>query len=252
MVYALGRRLEAEDMPTVRRIVREAARDDYRFGAIVLGIVRSAQFQQKARFTTSAAQTVADNRSVRCLDRRVEVMFITKKHLSRRTVLRGALGAAIGLPLLDAMVPAASAAPPAQLQVRRRLRAERSSAGDLDARVGRQARAAAAVRAVRAATRAHQPRDGAPRPGPVRTPRDRVPLAERRVRETDAERGRAGGSNDRSAHRRRNRARHAAALARARDRGHQQRVELVPVRLELPLSEHVGLANGDHAVCRTR
>jgi hypothetical protein len=43
-------------------------------------------------------------------------MFITKKHLSRRTVLRGALGATIGLPLLDAMVPAASAEPPAQLR----------------------------------------------------------------------------------------------------------------------------------------
>jgi hypothetical protein len=43
-------------------------------------------------------------------------MFITKKRLSRRTVLRGAVGAAIGLPFLDAMVPAASAAPPAQLR----------------------------------------------------------------------------------------------------------------------------------------
>jgi len=43
-------------------------------------------------------------------------MFITKKHLSRRTVLRGAVGAAISLPLLDAMVPAASAAPPAQFR----------------------------------------------------------------------------------------------------------------------------------------
>src|SRR5947209_10000469 len=32
-------------------------------------------------------------------------MFITKKHLSRRTVLRGA-GAALALPLLDSMVPA--------------------------------------------------------------------------------------------------------------------------------------------------
>ena len=42
--------------------------------------------------------------------------YLTGKHLSRRTVLRGALGAAIGLPLLDAMVPAASAAPPAQLR----------------------------------------------------------------------------------------------------------------------------------------
>ena len=35
-------------------------------------------------------------------------MFITKKHLSRRTVLRG-VGAAVSLPLLDAMVPAATA-----------------------------------------------------------------------------------------------------------------------------------------------
>ena len=35
-------------------------------------------------------------------------MYITKKHLSRRTVLRGA-GAAISLPLLDAMIPAGTA-----------------------------------------------------------------------------------------------------------------------------------------------
>ena len=35
-------------------------------------------------------------------------MFITKKHLSRRTVLRG-VGAAIALPILDAMIPAATA-----------------------------------------------------------------------------------------------------------------------------------------------
>jgi hypothetical protein len=35
-------------------------------------------------------------------------MFITKKHLSRRTLLRGA-GFAVALPLLDAMVPAATA-----------------------------------------------------------------------------------------------------------------------------------------------
>ncbi len=35
-------------------------------------------------------------------------MFLTKKHLSRRTVLRG-LGVSIGLPLLDAMIPAHTA-----------------------------------------------------------------------------------------------------------------------------------------------
>jgi hypothetical protein len=33
-------------------------------------------------------------------------MFITKKHLPRRTFLRGALGTAVALPLLNAMVPA--------------------------------------------------------------------------------------------------------------------------------------------------
>ena len=35
-------------------------------------------------------------------------MFITKKHLSRRTVLRG-LGTTLALPLLDAMIPAMTA-----------------------------------------------------------------------------------------------------------------------------------------------
>ena len=35
-------------------------------------------------------------------------MFLTKRHLSRRTVLRGA-GVTLALPLLDAMVPAATA-----------------------------------------------------------------------------------------------------------------------------------------------
>jgi hypothetical protein len=35
-------------------------------------------------------------------------MFITKKHISRRTVLRG-VGAAVALPLLDAMIPASTA-----------------------------------------------------------------------------------------------------------------------------------------------
>lgn len=38
-------------------------------------------------------------------------MIITKKHLSRRTFMRGALGASVALPFLDAMVPALSAAP---------------------------------------------------------------------------------------------------------------------------------------------
>ena len=44
MTYALGRGLEHTDMPTLRRIVREAAADDYRFQTVVLGIVQSDPF----------------------------------------------------------------------------------------------------------------------------------------------------------------------------------------------------------------
>src|SRR3977135_1072054 len=35
-------------------------------------------------------------------------MYLTRKHLSRRTLLKGA-GVAVGLPLLEAMIPAATA-----------------------------------------------------------------------------------------------------------------------------------------------
>jgi mono/diheme cytochrome c family protein len=47
MTYALGRGVEYEDMPTVRAIVRDAAKDGYRFETIVTGIVRSPQFQMQ-------------------------------------------------------------------------------------------------------------------------------------------------------------------------------------------------------------
>ena len=47
-------------------------------------------------------------------------MFITKKHLSRRTVLRG-LGASISLPLLDAMIPASTALAQTAAQPRPRM-----------------------------------------------------------------------------------------------------------------------------------
>ncbi|MES2624365.1 MAG: DUF1592 domain-containing protein [Pseudomonadota bacterium] len=44
MLYALGRPLEAADMPTVRKIVTTAENSDYRFYDIVQGIVSSDQF----------------------------------------------------------------------------------------------------------------------------------------------------------------------------------------------------------------
>jgi hypothetical protein len=48
MVYALGRGLQWYDMPSVRRIVADAASDDYRFESIVLGIAESAPFRMRA------------------------------------------------------------------------------------------------------------------------------------------------------------------------------------------------------------
>ena len=47
MTYALGRSLDYHDMPTVRRIVRQAAADDYRFKSIVLGVVSSDAFRKR-------------------------------------------------------------------------------------------------------------------------------------------------------------------------------------------------------------
>ena len=47
LTYALGRGLEHYDMPAVRTIVRSAARRDYRFSAMVSGIVQSTPFQMR-------------------------------------------------------------------------------------------------------------------------------------------------------------------------------------------------------------
>lgn len=51
LTYALGRALEASDMPTVRAIVRDARDADYRFSAFVLGIVESVPFRMKAKLS---------------------------------------------------------------------------------------------------------------------------------------------------------------------------------------------------------
>ena len=44
MAYALGRRLEYYDRPSVRKIVRDAAANQYRWSSLILGIVRSPEF----------------------------------------------------------------------------------------------------------------------------------------------------------------------------------------------------------------
>ena len=47
LTYAVGRRLEHTDMPTVRQIQREAASHESRWSAVILGVVNSRPFQTR-------------------------------------------------------------------------------------------------------------------------------------------------------------------------------------------------------------
>jgi len=49
LTYALGRGVEYYDMPAVRRIVRDAAANHYKFSSLIGGIVRSTPFQMRMK-----------------------------------------------------------------------------------------------------------------------------------------------------------------------------------------------------------
>ena len=49
MTYAVGRTITHSDMPAIRSIIRQAARNDYRLSSLILGIVDSAPFRMKRR-----------------------------------------------------------------------------------------------------------------------------------------------------------------------------------------------------------
>ncbi len=59
MMYALGREVEAQDMPQVRRIVREAEAGNYRFFDLVKGVVNSDAFRMQGVPHAQGQQTVA-------------------------------------------------------------------------------------------------------------------------------------------------------------------------------------------------
>jgi hypothetical protein len=64
LTYALGRGLEYYDAPAVRAIVREAAKNDYRFSSLILGVVQSAPFQMRlTQRSTGRAQGPQSPRS---------------------------------------------------------------------------------------------------------------------------------------------------------------------------------------------
>jgi hypothetical protein len=71
LTYALGRGVEYQDMPLVRSLAREAAKNDNKFSALVLGVVKSKPFQMnqkvedvgsKVQNNTSPAGNTAGNR----------------------------------------------------------------------------------------------------------------------------------------------------------------------------------------------
>jgi hypothetical protein len=49
MIYAVGRPLQYTDMPAVRAVTAEASRDNYRFSALITGIVKSPQFLMRMK-----------------------------------------------------------------------------------------------------------------------------------------------------------------------------------------------------------
>jgi len=53
LIYAMGRGTEPSDMPAVRSIVRDAERGNYKFSSLVLGVVKSEQFQMNQKLMTS-------------------------------------------------------------------------------------------------------------------------------------------------------------------------------------------------------
>lgn len=59
LIYALGRPLEHYDMPVVRDVTRQAARQNFKFSAVVLGVVKSVPFQMK-KVPAAQAQQVAE------------------------------------------------------------------------------------------------------------------------------------------------------------------------------------------------
>ena len=61
LTYALGRGVEYYDMPVVRAVVREAARDDYRLDSIIQAIVISEPFHMSMKGGEQADQIVSDD-----------------------------------------------------------------------------------------------------------------------------------------------------------------------------------------------
>jgi mono/diheme cytochrome c family protein len=70
MTYALGRRVEYTDMPAIRTIIRDAAKNNYKLSSFVLGVVNSGAFRMSnvevpQQLTTEAGDAKRSNSSAR-------------------------------------------------------------------------------------------------------------------------------------------------------------------------------------------
>ena len=191
--------------------------------------------------------------------------FITKKHLPRRTFLRG-MGVTLALPLLDSMIPGEHAAGAdrgaAEEPLLRHLRAARRDDGQVDAGDGRQRLrvhrdAEAAREAPRPPERRQQPRAPAGRRQGLRRRRGSRALGggvpERRA---SGEGHRARRQDDRSGAGRAHRPGHAAAVDRSVHRGSRaelrRRLRLRVLQHHLVEERHAAAADGEQPAGRLR
>ena len=57
LTYALGRGVESQDMPLIRKIVHDSARNNYRFSSLVLGVEKSEPFRKNKKLQQTSIQT---------------------------------------------------------------------------------------------------------------------------------------------------------------------------------------------------
>jgi hypothetical protein len=63
MTYALGRRVEAYDMPAIRAIIRDAAKNDNRVSSFIMGVVNSGAFRMGTADTPHITTEAGDSRT---------------------------------------------------------------------------------------------------------------------------------------------------------------------------------------------
>ena len=181
-------------------------------------------------------------------------MFITKKHLPRRTFLRG-MGVTLALPLLDSMIPARTLLAQTAARPSPRLGFVYVPHGAIMANVDadrrwRRLRVHADPQAARAVPRPAERRQRARPPGrrhhrgPLAEPDD---LAERRAPQGDAGRRRLRRRHRRPDRGAGDRPGHDAAVDGAGHRGSLGPDRLLRPRLRLHLHEHAVVADADDA-----